>query len=233
MMLLFTAGIAAAQVDAVEFASEYALASASPAVLQTDGIVAEVQTHWMEAFRSPTGLVVVPVVPRMALGVADQAQHVRWTTVAHGFAVLPGDGHDAGGGAGVAGGFALGVPNGRIRVGFDFDAQWLGFRTFDDRYTRMSLGAGLVSGYDVGPTTILFRIGPVWARTRSDTVRLGIRTTTVFQPRTSLGLAVRPGARWTLAAIVRSGVRQLIPRVPINLTLAATYQIRRFDRTDG
>lgn len=229
-MILLWLGIggALAQVGDLEFASEHVLVGASPAALREGGVLVEAQTHWMPGFRSPTGLLVVPVVPRLAVGVGGRARAVRWTVLAHGFGVLPVDGSDRGAGGGLAGGFTVGVPEGRIRAGLEANAQLLSFRSFDDAYRRWTFETDLVSGYDIGLTTVTFRMGALAGRTRSDTVRLGVRTTELLEPRMGLGLSVHPTPRWTVGLFVRSGVRALIPRVPFTAVLSGTFQISRF-----
>ena len=224
MLGLLGMGLAHAQVSDAAFASESgttALSIAAP----IEGTVLEAQVQLMPGFSSPTGLRLIPVVPRLAVGHAQRVDDLRWVVHIQGSGMLSGDGLDRGAAIGVGGAIGLEGPRGRMRAGLEARAQSFDFRTFDDRYRQWTAGLDLSTGFDIRFVTILFRVGTTGGRLRSETIRRGERVEPFFQPRFALGVLARPVERMSVGLVVNTAVQEPTPRVLWSPAITLAYSL--------
>ena len=221
----FAWGVAHAQISEIAFASEHTSMALSPVVARQSGLAVELQAQMMSGFRAPTGFAILPAMPRLAVGWIGKRGALRWSSSVHGFFVVPIADSDEGGGGGISGGFSIGIPGARLRAGFEADIQALGFRSFDDIHTDLTAGLDLTASYELGPVTVMYRLGTLGGWSHADTTRRGVLESTFFEPRMALGGAWALSKRWSASALVRAGVRASAPRVPWSVIFAGTWLI--------
>ncbi len=227
-LAFFVASPSAAQIANVTFGTEYVPAGLSPAARQRPGVVVEAQAQTLPGLRSPTGLVLSPIVPRLSAGVAQPLPGGWWTVGASGAVVVSGDGGDRGTSWSLGGGAAWASPGGAVWLGPALTVDYLAFRSLDDRHRRFGATLELASGFRLHRRLdVLFRMGAAGALVRSDTRRRGLRTEHLLEPRFVWGVDLHASPRIGVTLLSRFGVRELIPRVPSGVVVSLRYRAAR------
>ncbi|MBX2804120.1 MAG: hypothetical protein KTR31_41035 [Myxococcales bacterium] len=216
-----------AQVEDVVFSAERTGSATSVLVTRGHGLTLGVEAQVMPGLSSPTGFDFVPVMPRLSVGWGTgDTLRVAGSVHAHGAAST--DGVDRGLGGGASLGAALASPGRRVWTGFELDAGWLNFRSFDDIYRNLFVGLDTIAALDVDPTTSLFlRFGGLVSSQREDTVRRGQRSSTTFAPRIGFGAGYRLTERTLVSLGGRIAVRGYKPRASISAALGLGWQLGR------
>ncbi|MEO0606437.1 MAG: hypothetical protein AAF211_33730, partial [Myxococcota bacterium] len=191
------------------------------------GLVAEAQLGSMRlANAAPADLGVAPVVPRLWIGVVEEAKAgFQWSVGLQGSVLAPVRASSFGSGAGVQGGVAFPGPNRKLWTGIDVDIGRFDFTSADGRIRQFGAGAGWNVALRTGERFTLFgqfsgRLNRVVDETPGGDNSLRL------EPRAVIGASILDKRQLAYSLALRGGIRDdQDVRFPLALVLSVTARI--------
>ncbi len=219
--------------DDLQLSIEPVSLGSTAAAARMPGIVGEAQLSSMRlANAAPADLGVVPVVPRLWLGVVERpTPGFQWSVGLQGSALVPVRAASFGTGAGVQGGVAFAGPRERTWTGVDVDVGRFDFTSADGRIRQFGAGVGWVLALRASSRLTLFgqfsgRLNRVVDESAGDDGR-----TLRLEPRAMVGGSWVDKRSLAYSLGLRAGIRDdEAIRLPLALVLSVTA---RFGKLDG
>ncbi|MEM6929064.1 MAG: hypothetical protein AAF602_19150, partial [Myxococcota bacterium] len=218
--------------DDLQLSIEPVSLGSTAAAARRPGLVAEAQLGSMRlANAAPADLGVAPVVPRLWIGVVEEAKAgFQWSVGLQGSVLAPLRAASFGSGAGVQGGVAFPGPNRRLWTGVDLDIGRFDFTSADGRIRQFGAGAAWNLAVRTGERFTLFgqfsgRLNRVVDETPGGDNSLRL------EPRAVIGASILDKRQLAYSLALRGGIRddQDI-RFPLALVLSVTARIGQVDR---
>ena len=198
------------------------------------GLVAEAQLGSMRlANAAPDDLGVLPVVPRLWIGVVEKTQSgLQWSVGLQGAVLAPVRAASFGSGAGVQGGIAFPGPKRRLWTGVDIDLGRFDFTTASGRIRQFGLGAGYVVSWRMSKRLTAFgQFSGRFNRVVDEAAGEAGRTFRL-EPRTVVGASWTDKRQLTYSLGLRAGIRDADDpiRFPLGLVLSVTARVGQLER---
>ncbi|MEN0065464.1 MAG: hypothetical protein AAGA48_25180 [Myxococcota bacterium] len=227
---LFPGSAIAQSYDDLQLSVEPISLSSTAAAARQPGLVAEAQLSTLRLGNPVPSLGILPVVPRLWIGVVeDTKSRIQWSLGLQGAVLAPIQSGAFGSGAGVQGGIAFPGLSERLWTGIDIDVGRFDFTTDDGRIRQFGFGLGyIVAGRVSDRVSIFGQFSGRLNRIVDDTI--GGDQTLRLEPRAMLGGSWHDKRNFVYSLGLRAGLRDSLEnRFPLALVVSVGMRVGQVD----